>query len=135
MKYIKPFINENVITEKKFIIDKKNYKFQLFLENILVAESHFNIEQPDDLFDQKYLGLFKLKTDKEFRGKGLMKYLLEQIFDYVKNKLNINNILLNVYKNNNTALNLYFNCGFEIYKNYDDEDDDPYFTLIKKLDL
>jgi len=43
--------------------------------------------------------------------------------------------LLNVYKNNNTALNLYFNCGFEIYKNYDDEDDDPYFTLIKKLDL
>ena len=118
--------------EKRFIIDKKNYKFQLFLEDILVAESHFSIEQPDELFNQKYVGLFKLETNKEFRGKGFMKYLLGQIFDYVKNELNIINILLNVYKNNDSALNLYFNSGFEIYKNYDD-DDEPYFTLIKKL--
>ena len=102
--------------------------------DILVAESQFNIEQPDELFNQKYIGLFKLKTVKEFQGKGFMKYLLGQIFNYVKNELNIGYILLNVYKNNNNALNLYLNNGFEIYKNYDDVDDDePYFTLIKKL--
>ena len=122
---------ENIVTEKRFIIDKN--KFQLFLKDILVAESYFEIEQPDDFFNQKYISLFKLKTIKEFIGKGFMKYLLEQICDYVKNKLNIANILLNVYKNNYRALNLYFNNGFEIYRNCNDSDDEPYFTLIKKL--
>ena len=117
----------------KFIVDNKNYIFQLFLEGILVAESHFCIEQPDELFNQKYVGLFKLETKKEFRGNGFMKHLLEQIFDYTKNEFKIDNILLNVYKNNSNALNLYLNTGFEIYKDYEDEDDDPYFTLIKKL--
>lgn len=134
MKYLEYFklFEEEQLNKKKFRIDKKNYKFQLFLEDILVAESHFSIEQPDDLFNQEYVGLFKLKTNEEFRGKGFMKYLLGQIFDYVKNKLNIDSILLNVYKNNSSALHLYFNSGFEIYKNYND-DDEPYFTLLKKL--
>lgn len=131
MKF-KDFLNENYIFEKKFIVDKRNNKFQLFSNNILVSESHFNVGQPDDLIDQKYVGLFKLKTNKEYRGKGFMNYLLKKIFDYVKTELNIRNILLNVYKYNKKALNLYFKNGFEIYKDYDD-DDEPYYTLIKKL--
>ena len=115
----------------RFVIDKKNYKFQLFLGNILVAESYFSIEQPDELFNQKYVGLFKLETDKEFRGKGFMKYLLEQIFEYVKNE-KLGTILLNVYKSNYNALNLYINNGFEVYKDFND-DDEPYYTLIKSM--
>ena len=127
-------INESLTTEKRFVVDKKNHKFQLFLENIIVAKSNFNIEQPDELINEKYVGLFKLETNKEFRGKGFMKYLLGQIFEYVKNELNINNILLNVYKNNDSAVKLYFNSGFEIYQDHNDENgEDPYFTLIKKL--
>ena len=118
-------------TEKSFVIDKKNYKFQLFLGNILVAESYFSIEQPDELFNQKYVGLFKLETDKEFRGKGFMKYLLERIFEYVKNE-KLGTILLNVYKSNYNALNLYINNGFEVYKDFND-DDEPYYTLIKSI--
>lgn len=59
-----------------------------------------------------------------------MRYLLEQIFNYAKNELNLDAILLNVYKENKNALNLYFKAGFEIYKDFDDE---SYFTLIKKL--
>lgn len=119
----------NSTTEKRFVIDKKNYKFQLFLGNILVAESYFALEQPDGLFSQKYVGLYKLETNKKFRRKGFMTYLLKQIFEYVKNE-KLGTILLNVYKSNEYALNLYFTNGFEIYKDFND-DNEPYYTLIK----
>lgn len=130
-KVIHESLNE-LLKEKRFVVNHD--KFQLFLKNILVAESYYGVEQPDELFNQKYVGLFKLGTNTEYRGKGFMKYLMEQIFDYVKNELKINVILLNVYKHNTPAINLYFNMGFEIYKNYDDNvDEEPYFTLIKNL--
>lgn len=118
-------------SEKRFVIDKNNYKFQLFLENILVAESYFALEQSDGLFNQKYVGLYKLETNKEFRRKGFMTYLLEQIFEYVKNE-KLGTILLNVYKSNCNALNLYINNGFKVYKDFND-DDEPYYTLIKTM--
>ena len=114
--------------EKKFEINKKKHKFQLFLDNILVAESGFRIEQPDEFFNQKYIYLFNLKTSENFRSKGYMKYLLEQIFNYIKNEIKINLITLIVYKVNTPAINLYFNTGFEIYREYHDS-----YSLIKKL--
>jgi ribosomal protein S18 acetylase RimI-like enzyme len=119
-------------TEKRFIVDKKDYKFQLFLGENLISKSYFVIEQPDELFNQKYVGLFKLETNSKFRRKGFMLYLLNNIFNYVKCELKINNILLNVHKDNSDALNLYFNIGFKIYKDYS-HDDEPYYTLIKEL--
>ena len=118
-------------TEKKFVVDKKNHKFQLFLGDVLVSESQFSIEKSDEWFNQKYVTIFNLKTVEKFKGRGLAKYLLENIFDYVKNKLNINIISLLVYKNNNKAVNLYLNTGFEIFQDFDG--DEPSFTLIKKL--
>ena len=126
MKSYNQFINEDVTTEKRFVIN--NNKFQLFLDNILVSETDFSIEQPDEWFDEKYATIFDLKTFKNFRGKGFAKYLLEQIFDYVKNELKLNIITLIVYKKNTKAVNLYFKCGFEIYKEYDDS-----YSLIKRL--
>lgn len=132
IKY-KEFIKEN-ITQKKFVVNKKNNKFELYLNHIIVSECYFDIEQPNEFFNEKYVSIFKLKTNDKYLGKGFAKYLLINIFDYVKNEFNINNILLNVYKNNKIALNLYLNNGFEIYKDYDDIiDDESYFTLIKKL--
>jgi ribosomal protein S18 acetylase RimI-like enzyme len=130
---ITEFLNEkeSIQTEKRFVIDKKNHKFQLFLGDTLATESQFNIEKSDKWFNQKYVTIFDLKTVESFQGKGLAKYLLENIFDYVKNKLKLNIITLMVYKNNNRAVNLYFNSGFEIYQNFDG--DEPCFILIKKL--
>ena len=69
-----------------------------------------------------------LKTFKNFQRKGFAKYLLNQIFNYVKNILKLNIITLIVYKNNFKAINLYFNCGFKIHIDYIDS-----YSLIKKL--
>lgn len=113
--------------EKKFVI---NNNFQLFLVDTLVSESGFNIESSDTWFNEKYVTLHNLKTFNKFKRKGFAKYLLEQIFNYVKNTLNINIITLIVYKNNIKATNLYFNSGFEIYIEYEDI---AAYSLIKNL--
>jgi len=123
-----------ITAEKKIVIDKKNYKFKLFLDDILVSESSFRIEHPDKWFNEKYVTIHDLKTVKNFQGKGYAKYLLEQIFNYVKNELKINIITLLVYKNNYKAVNLYLKCGFEIYQDYDDNKNQS-FILIKKLKI
>ena len=127
-------MNKNISSKKIFVVDKNNNKFQLFLDKILVAEAQYTIQKPDWLYNEEYLGLYKLGTKIQYRGKGYMQFLLKQIIDYTRNKFNINTILLNVYKSNVNALNLYKSLGFEIFKSFDDdEDEDPYFTLIIKL--
>jgi len=119
-------IKENLTNNLKFVTTKN--KFQLLLNNNIVTESGFSIENPDKYFNQKYATLYDLKTSKDFQRKGLAKYILDQIFNYVKNNLYINIIALIVYKNNPNAVNLYFNSGFEIFMEYDDS-----YSLIKKL--
>lgn len=137
MKTFKQFINEGINdylqpesekNNKRFEVDNKNNKFKLFMDDVLVSESSFTIESPDKWFDEKYATLYDLETFSEFRGKGLAKYLLYQIFDYIKNDMSINIICLIVFKDNPKAINLYFRCGFEIYMEYDDS-----YSLIKKL--
>lgn len=116
--------------EKRFVVDKKNYKFELYLGDDLVVKSGFSIEPPDKWFNKKYVTLFNFETIEEFRGKGFAKCLLEKIFDYVKNKLKLDIITLNVHKNNHRAINLYLKCGFEKYQDFKES---YYYTLIKKL--
>lgn len=119
-------LNESSLSETKFIIGKN--KFQLFLDDILLSETGFNVEKYDKWFNEKYVTLYSLKTFENFQGKGFAKHLLEQIFNYVKNTLNLNIITLIVDKNNSKAINLYLKSGFEIYMEYDES-----FSLIKKL--
>lgn len=126
MKYLKLY--EEFGNEKRFVIDEKNHKFELFSNDDLVSESYFTIEKPDEWFDENYLTIYDLKTIENFQGKGFAKYLLNRIFDYVKNELEFNIITLVVYKDNEKAINLYLNSGFEIYLEYDDS-----YSLIKKL--
>ncbi|MFA5586371.1 MAG: GNAT family N-acetyltransferase [Saccharofermentanales bacterium] len=126
MKKFNEFINEYNSELKKFIIE--NNKFKLFINNTLATETSFNIEEPDEFFNHEYVSIYDLKTYKEYQGKGYAKYLLEQIFIYVKNKLKLNTITLIVNKDNYKAVNLYFNMGFEIFIEYDDS-----YSLIKKL--
>ena len=111
---------------KRFVIGEN--KFELFLSDNLVCETNFNIELPDEFFTEKYVSLYNLKTYKKFQEKGNAKYLLEQIFYYVKNKLNHNIITLIVHKENYKAVSLYFSRGFKIFIEYDNS-----YSLIKKL--
>jgi len=132
MKYLKRY-NESIESEKRFVVDKehpslKYGKFKLFLGDTLVSESGFTIEEPDEYFSQQYATLYSLKTFEKFQRKGFAKYLLEQIFNYVKNELKLNFITLNVDKKNNNAIELYFNIGFEIFISYDNA-----YTLVKPL--
>lgn len=125
VKSFKQFVNEN-ITDKKFIV--KNNKFELLIDNILVAETKFNIETEDEFFNEKYLSIYELETFEQYRGKGYAKLLLEGIFNYVKNTLKLNIITLIVDKDNHKAANLYSNNGFEIFMEYEDS-----YSLVKKL--
>lgn len=108
----------------KYTIDKK----QLYVDDVMVSETGFRIQVPDKWFDEKYVTIFDLETKVKYRGNGYAKYLLKQLFDYVKKSLELNIITLIVYKNNTTAVNLYFKIGFEVYEEYDD-----CYSLIKNL--
>ena len=114
----------NKTLDKNFIVTKKMFK--LFLENKLVSDSGFSIEQPDEWFNEKYVTIFNVKTVKKFQRKGFAKCLLEEIFNYVKNEFKINIITLIVFKDNPNAIDLYFKCGFEKYIEYEDS-----YSLIK----
>ena len=115
------------ISTEKFIVYKNNKKFKLFVGDDLVSSCGFEIEKPDKWFDEKYVILFDMKTKDKYQGKGYAKYLLNKIFDYVKDELKHNIITLIVYKDNDKAVKLYFKCGFEVYQEFDDS-----YTLIKK---
>lgn len=69
-------MNEN-ITDKKFIV--KNNKFELLIDNILVAETKFNIETEDEFFNEKYVSIYELETFEQYRGKGYAKLLLRSV--------------------------------------------------------
>lgn len=116
------------ISTEKFTIYKNKNEFKLFVDDILVSSCGFEIEKPDKWFDEKYVILHDMKTIEKFQGKGFGKYILNKIFNYVKDELELNIITLIVYKDNETAINLYFKCGFEIFMEYDDS-----YSLIKKL--
>ena len=135
IRLFESFNEKDTTEEKKFVIDWKNYRLQVFTQNTLVAESGFTIEQPDEFFKEKYATIYGLKTFRQFRKKGYAKYMLESFFAYMKSKLSINIVTLIVFKSNVKALNLYRNLGFETYTDYDDNNDsnNSYFTLIKKL--
>jgi len=122
-------------SEKRFEVDKKSGKFKLFLGNTLVTECGFNVKPPDKWFDKKYLILHDMKTVKKYQRKGFAKFILKQIFNYVKDDLKLNIISLIVYKDNEPATKLYLKSGFEKYNNYDDfnDEDNSFMTLIKKL--
>lgn len=122
------YVNNDDIKKSKFVVNKSKNKFQLFINNILVSETGFNIIQPDKWFDEKYVILFDLKTFEKFQGKGYAKFLLKKVFNYIRNELKLNIISLIVYKDNYKAVNLYFNCWFQIFCEYDDS-----YSLIKKL--
>ena len=113
---------------KCYMITSKFKTFKLLIDNILVSECGYNIEDADEFFNEKYIIFYNFKTIDQYRGKGYSKVLLNNIFDYVKYNLKLNIITLIVYKNNIKALNLYFSSGFEIFMEYDDS-----YSLMKKL--
>jgi ribosomal protein S18 acetylase RimI-like enzyme len=126
VKSYKRFVNEDVTDKKQFVVEQSMFK--LLIDDVLVAETKFNIETPDEFFNEKYVSIYELETFEQFRGKGYAKYLLNEIFNYVKNTLKLNIITLIVDKDNAKAVSLYFNNGFEIFMEYEDS-----YSLVKKL--
>jgi ribosomal protein S18 acetylase RimI-like enzyme len=121
------FMNETT-NGLRFIIDNDNNKFKLFLGDDLVSGCGFSIEVSDEWFNEEYLTIYDLFTISEFRQRGYAKYLLDKIFNYTKNGLNINIICLIVDKVNIKAMDLYFKSGFEVYVEYDDS-----YSLVKRV--
>ena len=123
---IREYLNESIVFN-----NNENYgKFELKLDNNIVSETHYSINNPDEVFDKKYVALYALETNKNYRNMGYMRELLKNVFLYVKTELQIDYILLDVEKDNISAINLYNSNGFEIYK---DDKKDKYFTMLKKL--
>lgn len=126
IKAFKQSINENVENEKQFVVEQ--HTFKLLVNNVLVAQTKYNVEQQDEFFNEKYISVYELETFEYFRGKGYAKDLLNEIFNYVKDSLKLNIITLIVDKDNTNAVNLYFNSGFDIFMEYEDS-----YSLLKKL--
>jgi ribosomal protein S18 acetylase RimI-like enzyme len=101
-----------------FLFDKN--KFKVLVNNKVVSYCYFTIEPPDEYQKENYVTLYSLRTFKKFQRQGFAKYLLNSIFEYTKNNLGINIVMLNVYKDTYKAVNLYFNIGFEIFIEYKD---------------
>ena len=75
------YLKEKKSEEKRFVVDEKNHKFYVILDDILLAESGFKIENPDEWFNGKYISIYDLKTIEKYRGKGFAKYLsIQKIF-------------------------------------------------------
>lgn len=61
----------------------------------------------------EHTGRLALALKKEFRGKGLGSKLMELIISEAKDKLDIEILSLEVFENNQAAINLYKKFGFE----------------------
>lgn len=110
-------------------LDINNNKFMLIDNDMVVlSQTYFNIEDPDEFFNEKYISIYSLETDETHRGKGYALLLLNKIFEYIKNTLQLNIITLIVDKDNIPALNLYVKAGFKKFIEYDDS-----YSLVKKL--
>lgn len=112
----------------KFVVDADNHKFLLFWNGTPVAESGFDVKEPDRWFGKRYVTLYELETYERFRRRGFAKKLLTGIFDYVSDYLGIDVISLIVYKDNPNALMLYKKCGFKKLMEYKDS-----YSLVKRL--
>jgi ribosomal protein S18 acetylase RimI-like enzyme len=65
--------------------------------------------------DEKELYIGNICVDKKFRGKGVGKFLIENIFNYAKES-KCKRIILDVSKENKIAQKLYKKMGFKITK-------------------
>lgn len=110
----------------KFIVSEDS--FRLIQGGEIVSKCGYNLENSDEFFNEKYVTLNSLETNKRFRRMGYAKKLLSNIFEYVKCNMHIDIITLIVDKDNQAAMNLYFEVGFEIFMEYEDS-----LSMVKRL--
>ena len=65
--------------------------------------------------------LFIMIGEDAYRGKGIGKISMKYLIDYACKELKLNKILLEVNKNNSSAINLYKSLGFKENKSVGDE--------------
>jgi len=123
---IKQQISEELLRDNRFIA-KKNV-FEFWVGNDLFFKLKYNIESPNELFNEKYVSIYDLVAFESFGCEGYASKLLDNIFDYVKKNLGINIITLIVYKNNYDAISLYLKKGFILISEFDDN-----YSMVKFL--
>jgi len=62
----------------------------------------------------KYIGFFAVSVKKEYRGMGLGKRLSEEVLNLAEIKLSPKIIRLSVFSNNEIAINMYKDIGFQV---------------------
>lgn len=111
------------------VFKKTKNLFCLEQDGIILSKVNYNIELPDDFFDEEYVSIYEFETNENYKRMGYANRLLDEIFSFLKTNTNIRIITLIVDKINQPAINLYFKHGFKIFAEYDDSS----YSLIKKI--
>lgn len=82
-----------------------------FINNKLVGSTAIGIEDKV----RSHIGVFGITVDKDFRGEGIGKLLLENILKEAEKLENLKIIILEVYSANILARGLYKKFGFQEY--------------------
>ena len=94
---------------------------------ILLGEGLFCENDPQEVKDKPFYRLVFFVLDKNFRGKGLGKQILEKTTEAVYKYFGKHPVVLGVHKDNKKALQFYLKNGF-IKTSYMDGDD---YVMIK----
>lgn len=127
------FLNENISDNIKFTVESQ--RFKLFVNDELASFCIFSKIESNNRFlkfDEEVVELHEVNTMEQYKRKGYAELLMKKIFDYVKNTMNINYVILRVFGNNKPAIGLYTKLGFEV-KGSDGDEDDPILLMYKKI--
>lgn len=104
-------LTENGLT----LIIEKN-KLELLINDEIAGITMFSnvIRNENKYNNEPYIHLWGLNINKEYRRYGYSKLLGKILLEYLSEMVNI--VELQVYENNQIAVNLYKSFGFEVYE-------------------
>lgn len=101
-----------LVDQLKEIENKKTVYLLAFCGDVLIGSCQINMKSKVE----KHVGIFGIIIEKEFRGDGLGKILVDLVFTESKKELSeLKIITLEVYSTNEIARNLYKKVGFVEY--------------------
>ncbi len=106
----KSFIESTVQCLVEAEIDKRFIPVGLYKENVAIGFAMYGVFPHEDNSQRVWLDRYLI--DERFQHKGLGKYFLQRLIDYLTLKYSCQNIYLSVYDNNEVAIKLYRNFGF-----------------------
>lgn len=105
-------MNNKWINEVMNDMSNKNVYFAIEANETKKTIGYFTLQKIDLINRNAMLGIVIGNSD--YRGKGLGKEIMQNGINYGFNTLGLYKIFLNVLENNESAIKLYKNIGFEI---------------------